>query len=50
MTSVGIVEAKQFSLLMAEEQFQTICLEEPDRGMHPQMIERMKIQLYRERC
>lgn len=49
-TSVGIVEAKQFSLLMAEEQFQTICLEEPDRGMHPQMIERMKIQLYRESC
>lgn len=47
-TSVGIVEAKQFSLLMAEEKFQTICLEEPDRGMHPQMIERMKIQLYRE--
>lgn len=35
---------------MAEEQFQTICLEEPDRGMHPQMIERMKIQLYRESC
>lgn len=40
-TSVGIVEAKQFSLLMAEEQFQT---------MHPQMIERMKIQLHRESC
>lgn len=49
-TSVGIVEAKQFSLLMAQKTFQTICLEEPDRGMHPQMIERMKIQLYRESC
>lgn len=47
-TSVGIVEAKQFSLLMAHEPFQTICLEEPDRGMHPQMIERMKMVLYRE--
>lgn len=46
--SVGIVEAKQFSLLMAHKSFQTICLEEPDRGMHPQMIERMKMELYRE--
>lgn len=47
-TSVGIVEAKQFSLLMAHKSFQTICLEEPDRGMHPQMIERMKMELYRK--
>lgn len=46
--SVGIVEAKQFSLLMAHKSFRTICLEEPDRGMHPQMIERMKMELYRE--
>lgn len=47
-TSVGIVEAKQFSLLMAHKSFQTICLEEPDRGMHPQMIERMKMVFYRK--
>lgn len=47
-TSVGIVEAKQFSLLMAHRSFKTICLEEPDRGMHPQMIERMKMELYRK--
>lgn len=47
--SVGIVEAKQFSLLMAHKSFQTICLEEPGRGMHPQMIERMKMELYRKR-
>lgn len=47
-TSVGIVEAKQFSLLMAHDRLQTICLEEPDRGMHPQMIERMKEVLHHE--
>lgn len=41
-TSLGIVEAKQFSLLMTHKLFKTICLEEPDRGMHPHMIERMK--------
>lgn len=47
-TSVGILEAKQFSLLMAHDKLQTICLEEPDRGMHPQMIERMKEVLHYE--
>lgn len=47
-TSVGTVEAKQFSLLMAHDTLQTICLEEPDRGMHPQMIERMKEVLHYE--
>lgn len=41
-TSLGIIEAKQFSLLMAHTLIKTICLEEPDRGMHPHMIERMK--------
>lgn len=47
-TSVGTVEAKQFSLLMSHDRLQTICLEEPDRGMHPQMIERMKEVLHYE--
>lgn len=47
-TSVGILEAKQFSLLMAHTGLKTICLEEPDRGMHPQMIERMKEVLHQE--
>lgn len=47
-TSVGVIEAKQFSLIMAHESYETICLEEPDRGMHPQMIERMKEVLYEE--
>lgn len=41
-TSLGIIEAKQFSLLMAHKLIKTICLQEPDRGMHPHMIERMK--------
>lgn len=47
-TSVGVIEAKQFSLIMAHKSFQTICLEEPDRGMHPHMIERMKDVLHCE--
>lgn len=41
-TPEGIIEAKQFSLLMAHNVFHTICLEEPDRCMHPQMVERMR--------
>lgn len=47
-TSIGIVDAKQFSLLMAHAKFKTICFEEPDRGMHPQMIERLREVLHRE--
>ncbi|XP_062615506.1 uncharacterized protein LOC134277196 [Saccostrea cucullata] len=47
-TSVGILEAKQVSLLLAHKHIQTLCLEEPDRGMHPQMIERLKRVLYEE--
>lgn len=47
-TSLGIIEAKQFSLLMTHKSFKTICLEEPDRGMHPHMIERMKEVLHQE--
>ncbi|CAG2202810.1 unnamed protein product [Mytilus edulis] len=41
-TPAGIIEAKQFSLIMAHKNFNTICLEEPDRCMHPQMVERMR--------
>lgn len=37
----GILEAKHFSILMSNKKFLTIVLEEPDRGMHPQMVERM---------
>lgn len=45
--SEGIFEAKSTSLLLAHKQFKTLCLEDPDRGMHPQMIERLKSVLYR---
>ena len=37
----GILEAKYFSVLMSSKQFHTVIVEEPERGMHPQMIERM---------
>lgn len=37
----GILEAKYFSILMSSNHFLTLILEEPDRGMHPQMIEKM---------
>lgn len=47
-TSIGIVEAKQFSLLMAHNTLETICFEEPERGMHPDMIERLKEVLHEE--
>lgn len=41
-TSEGIIEAKVASLLLAHKDIQTLCLEDPDRGIHPQMIERLK--------
>lgn len=47
-TSEGILEAKLTSLLLAHKNIQTLCLEDPDRGMHPQMIERLRTVLYRE--
>lgn len=37
----GTLEAKYFSILMANKNCQTLALEEPDKGMHPQMVERM---------
>lgn len=46
-TSEGILEAKLTSLLLSYRGIHTLCLEEPDRGMHPQMIERLKKVLYR---
>ncbi|XP_033733569.1 uncharacterized protein LOC117322739, partial [Pecten maximus] len=38
----GIIEAKQFSLMFAHKKFQTLMLEEPDRSMHPQMIQKLR--------
>lgn len=50
-TSEGIIEAKVVSLLLAQNDIRTLCLEEPDRGMHSQMIERLKTVLYKKaRC
>lgn len=46
-TSEGIIEARVVSLLLAHKDIQTLCLEDPDRGMHPQMIERLKTVLYK---
>ena len=40
-TPEGVLEAKHMSILISSKTFQTLILEEPDRGMHPQMIERM---------
>lgn len=34
-TSEGILEAKLTSLLLARKDIQTLCMEDPDRGMHP---------------
>lgn len=44
----GILEAKYFSILMASKTFQTVIVEEPERGMHPQMIERMLALIQKE--
>ncbi|XP_061184585.1 uncharacterized protein LOC133192606 [Saccostrea echinata] len=43
----GIVEAIQFALIFACNDFKTICLEEPDRGMHPEMVERLRELIFR---
>ena len=40
-TPEGILEAKYVSILLSGKQYQTILLEEPDRGMHPQFVHRM---------
>jgi len=41
-TSEGIIEAEQFALILAHNRYHTVCFEEPDTGMHPQMIEKMR--------
>ena len=51
-TPEGILEAKYFSIIMSNKTFKTIILEEPDHGMHQQMVERMLalIQRDKEKC
>ena len=48
-TPEGILEAKYFSIIMSNNTFKTIILEEPDHGMHPQMVERMLVLIQREK-
>ena len=38
----GLLEAKICAILLSIHQFKTICLEEPGKGMHVQMIERLR--------
>ena len=38
----GYFEAKHCAILFAFEQHKTICIEEAGKGMHPQMIERLR--------
>ena len=45
----GILEAKICAILLSVEQFKTLCLEEPGKGMHTQMIERLKDLALKER-
>lgn len=40
-TPEGVIEAQQLALLLAHKEFLTLCFEEPDRGMHPKMIEQL---------
>ncbi|CAC5363044.1 unnamed protein product [Mytilus coruscus] len=41
-TPEGILEAKQLTLILSHKEFSTITFEEPDRGMHPHMIKKMR--------
>ncbi|CAC5384554.1 unnamed protein product [Mytilus coruscus] len=41
-TPEGILEAKQLTLILSHREFSTITFEEPDRGMHPHMIKKMR--------
>lgn len=38
----GVLEAKQFAMLVSLRNVFILCLEEPDRGMHPQYVERVR--------
>ncbi|XP_052278057.1 uncharacterized protein LOC127876692 [Dreissena polymorpha] len=47
-TPEGILEAKYVSILLSGKCFKTIILEEPDRGMHPQFVQRMILAIRRQ--
>lgn len=41
-TPEGIIEAKQLTLILSHTEYSTITLEEPDHGMHPHMIKKLR--------
>ncbi|XP_052071832.1 uncharacterized protein LOC127710122 isoform X2 [Mytilus californianus] len=41
-TPEGIIEAKQLALILSHTEYSTITLEEPDHGMHPHMIKKLR--------
>ncbi|CAC5363042.1 unnamed protein product [Mytilus coruscus] len=41
-TPEGINEGKQLTLIVAHKEFSTITIEEPDQGIHPHMIKKMR--------
>ncbi|XP_021348498.1 uncharacterized protein LOC110440228 [Mizuhopecten yessoensis] len=43
----GIIEAKQFALMYAHRNYQTLVLEEPGRGMHLHMIQKLRDLVFR---
>ena len=38
----GLLEAKQLAIVLANKRFKTILIEDPERGMHPQMVRKMR--------
>ncbi|CAC5400550.1 unnamed protein product [Mytilus coruscus] len=47
-TPEGILEAEQVILLLSQTSILTITIEEPDRGMHPQMIAKMRNWIFKK--
>ncbi|CAC5363037.1 unnamed protein product [Mytilus coruscus] len=47
-TPEGVLEAKQLTLILSHKEFSTISFEEPDRGMHPHMIKKMRDLILRQ--
>ncbi|KAK3103191.1 hypothetical protein FSP39_017174 [Pinctada imbricata] len=41
-TSEGIIEAKQLSLILSSSKYDTILIQNPEKGMHPPMIEKLR--------
>ena len=37
----GVIEAMQMAIILANKKYTTVTIEDPDRGMHPQMIRKL---------